>query len=157
MGYLQKLSRKGWVCKTQEGELAMTTVPGVAPLLWNFSVWDDEVAKKLDGQMGKRVVLHYREFRYIPTTCFGETTYFVDRVEILDYAYSASQPFLLFEEVQHGSPVMLPSPQDTTGCPQVDFSSGMCSNFIHHYLAIKLSGMKIVVMIVSTFITPFNR
>jgi hypothetical protein len=84
VGYLQKLSRKGWICKTQEGELAMTTVPGVAPLLWNFSVWDEDVAKKLDGQMGKRVVLHYREFRYIPTTCFGETTYFVDRVEILD-------------------------------------------------------------------------
>ena len=31
-GYLQKFSRKGWVCKTHEGELAMTTVPGVAPL-----------------------------------------------------------------------------------------------------------------------------
>ncbi|MBK9999428.1 MAG: hypothetical protein IPO99_20445 [Nitrospira sp.] len=71
VGYLQKLSRKGWICKTQEGELAMTTVPGVAPVLWSFSVWDDAVAKKLDGQMGKRVVLHYKEFRYIPTTCFG--------------------------------------------------------------------------------------
>ncbi|NUO03219.1 MAG: histidine kinase, partial [Saprospiraceae bacterium] len=81
-GYLQKFSRKGWVCKTQEGELAMTTVPGVAPVLWNFSVWDEAVAKKLDGQMGKRVVLHYKEYRYIPTTCFGETTYFVDRVEL---------------------------------------------------------------------------
>ena len=84
VGYLQKLSRKGWICKTQEGELAMTTVPGVAPLLWNFSVWDDDVAKKLDGQMAKRVVLHYRQVRYIPTTSFGETTYFADRVEILD-------------------------------------------------------------------------
>lgn len=62
----------------------MTTVPGVAPLLWDFSVWDDAVAKKLDGQMGKRVVLHYKEFRYIPTNCFGETAYFVDRVEVLD-------------------------------------------------------------------------
>ncbi|MCC8986039.1 MAG: hypothetical protein LM513_05540 [Nitrospira sp.] len=83
-GYLQKLSRKGWFCKTQEGELAMTTVPGVAPVLWSFTVWDENVAKKLDGQMGKRVVLHYKEFRYIPTTCFGETPYFVDRVEVLD-------------------------------------------------------------------------
>ncbi|MGD9726913.1 MAG: hypothetical protein AB7G68_19670 [Nitrospiraceae bacterium] len=83
-GYLQKFSRKGWVCKTHEGELAMTTVPGVAPLLWDFSVWDDAVARQLDGQMGKRVVLHYKEFRYIPTTCFGETTYFVDRVEIME-------------------------------------------------------------------------
>ena len=84
VGYLQKLSRKGWLCKTHEGELAMTTIPGVAPTLWNFSVWDDEVAKKLDGQMGKRVVLHYRELRYVPTTCFGETNYFVDGADIVD-------------------------------------------------------------------------
>ncbi len=84
VGYLQKLSRKGWVCKTHEGELAMTTVPGVAPVLWNFSVWDDAVAKKLDGQLGKRVVLHYRELRYVPTTCFGETNYFVDRADIVE-------------------------------------------------------------------------
>lgn len=84
VGYLQKLSRKGWLCKTHEGELAMTTVPGVAPTLWTFSVWDDDVAKKLDGQMGKRVVLHYREFRFVPTTCFGETNYFVDRADISD-------------------------------------------------------------------------
>ncbi|MCS6295213.1 MAG: hypothetical protein H8K09_03150 [Nitrospira sp.] len=83
-GYLQKLSRKGWLCKTFEGELAMTTVPGVAPTLWDFTVWDDDVAKKLDGQMGKRVVLHYKELRYLPTTCFGETTYFVDRADIVD-------------------------------------------------------------------------
>lgn len=83
-GYLQKFSTKGWVCKTHEGELAMTTVPGVAPVLWNFSVWDDAVAQKLSNTMGKRVVLHYKEFRYLPTTCFGETTYFVDRVEVSD-------------------------------------------------------------------------
>ena len=84
VGYLQKLSRKGWVCKTYEGELAMTTVPGVAPTLWTFSVWNEDVAKKLDGQMGKRVVLHYRELRYVPTTCFGETNYFVDRAAIVE-------------------------------------------------------------------------
>ena len=84
VGYLQKLSRKGWLCKTFEGELAMTTVPGVAPTLWDFTVWDDDVAKKLDGQMGKRVVLHYKEVRHLPTTCFGETTYFVDRADIVD-------------------------------------------------------------------------
>ena len=83
-GCVQKVSRKGWLCKTFEGELAMTTVPGVAPTLWDFTVWDDDVAKKLDGQMGKRVVLHYKELRYLPTTCFGETTYFVDRADIVD-------------------------------------------------------------------------
>ncbi|MFM7840399.1 MAG: hypothetical protein ACKO9T_00840, partial [Nitrospira sp.] len=37
-GYLQKISRKGWLCKTYEGELAMTTVPGTAPVIWAFTV-----------------------------------------------------------------------------------------------------------------------
>lgn len=83
-GYLQKFSNKGWICKTHEGELAMTTVPGVAPVLWEFTVSDEELAKKLPQTMGKRVVLHYKEFRHLSTTCFGETTYFVDRVEVTE-------------------------------------------------------------------------
>lgn len=81
-GYIQKFSKKGWICKTYEGELAMTTVPGVAPVLWGFSVWDERVAGDLSRVMGKRVILHYKEYRYLPSTCFGETDYFVDRVEI---------------------------------------------------------------------------
>lgn len=81
-GYIQKFSNKGWFCKTHEGELAMTTVPGTAPVLWEFTVWDNTVADQLSQVMGKRVVLHYKEFRYLPTTCFGDTPYFVDRVEL---------------------------------------------------------------------------
>jgi hypothetical protein len=83
-GYIQKFSHKGWICKTNEGELAMTTVPGVAPILWNFSVWEGKVATQLAQVMGKRLVLHYKEYRYLPTTCFGETAYFVDRVEVTE-------------------------------------------------------------------------
>jgi len=81
-GYIQKFSRKGWICKTHEGELAMTTVPGVAPIFWEFSVRDEEVAVQLSKMMGKRLVLHYKEYRYLPTSCFGDTAYFVDRVEV---------------------------------------------------------------------------
>jgi hypothetical protein len=81
-GYIQKFSTKGWMCKTHEGELAMTTVPGTAPVLWEFTILDDKVATQLSEVMGKRVILHYKEYRYIPTTCFGETTYFVDKVEV---------------------------------------------------------------------------
>ncbi|MCS6897287.1 MAG: hypothetical protein NZM29_04880 [Nitrospira sp.] len=81
-GYIQKFSKKGWICKTYEGELAMTTVPGVAPVLWEFTVRDDRVADDLSHAMGKRVILHYKEYRYIPSTCFGDTPYFVDRVEV---------------------------------------------------------------------------
>lgn len=83
-GYIQKFSKKGWICKSHEGEMAMTTVPGVAPVIWEFSVWDDTVAAQLSKVMGKRLVLHYKEYRYLPTTCFGETAYFVDHVEIQD-------------------------------------------------------------------------
>ena len=83
-GYIQKFSHKGWVCKTNEGELAMTTVPGLAPVLWAFSVRDEKVASQLSQAMGKRLVLHYKEYRYLPTTCFGETAYFVDRFEVTE-------------------------------------------------------------------------
>ncbi len=80
VGYLQKFSHKGWLCKSYEGELAMTTVPGVAPMIWTFSVWDKDVADRINLLLGKKVVMHYREFRGIPTDCFGSTDYFVDGV-----------------------------------------------------------------------------
>ena len=79
-GYLQKLSRKGWICKTYEGELAMSSVPGLAPIMWDFSVRDEAVAKKINAELGKKIVLHYREYRNLPTDCFGETEYFVDAI-----------------------------------------------------------------------------
>jgi hypothetical protein len=79
-GYLQKFSRRGWVCKTYEGELAMSTVPGVAPTIWTFSVRDKAVARKLNEHLGQKVVLHYAEHRGVPTTCFGTTDYYVDSV-----------------------------------------------------------------------------
>lgn len=83
-GYLQKFSRKGWVCKTFEGELAMTTVPGVAPVLWRFTVRDPAVAAQINAVLGKRMALHYEEHRGIPTNCYGETNHFVDRVKVLE-------------------------------------------------------------------------
>jgi hypothetical protein len=83
-GVLQKLSRKGWVCKTWEGELAMTTVPGVAPVLWSFSVRDEAVAEKLRAAVGRRVVLHYSEHRGIPSDCFGETSTFIESFRVDD-------------------------------------------------------------------------
>jgi hypothetical protein len=83
-GYLQKFSRKGWLCKTYEGELAMTTVPGVAPVLWHFTVRDDVVAAQLNVLLGKRIVLHYEEHRGIPTNCYGDTNHFVTRVQEIE-------------------------------------------------------------------------
>ncbi len=82
-GYLQKFSRRGWVCKTYEGELAMSSVPGVAPTIWTFSVRDKDVAGKLNENLGRKVVLHYSEHRGVPTTCFGTTDYYVDSVRAI--------------------------------------------------------------------------
>ena len=82
-GILQKFSRRGWVCKTYEGELAMSIVPGVTPTIWEFSVRKDAVVPHLSAALGKRVVVHYSEHRGIPTTCFGHTAYFVDSVTVM--------------------------------------------------------------------------
>lgn len=82
-GILQKFSRRGWVCKTYEGELAMSIVPGVTPTIWEFSVRDERVVPRLNGLLGRRVVLHYTEHRGIPTTCFGHTGYYVDSVTVV--------------------------------------------------------------------------
>jgi hypothetical protein len=82
-GILQKFSRRGWVCKTYEGELAMSVVPGVAPTIWEFSVRDERVVPRLSAAIGRRVVLHYAEHRGVPTNCFGHTDYFVDSVAIV--------------------------------------------------------------------------
>ena len=82
-GVLQKFSRRGWICKTYEGEIAMYVVGGVAPQIWHFSVRDPETAAALDKAVGRQVRLHYTEHPGLPTTCFGETDYFVDGVEIV--------------------------------------------------------------------------
>jgi hypothetical protein len=83
-GILQKFSRKGWICKTFEGELAVSIVPNVAPVVWAFSVRDENLAPQMNAALGKRVVLHYTEHRAVPTTCFGETGYFVNRVRVAE-------------------------------------------------------------------------
>ena len=82
-GVLQKFSRKGWFCKTYEGELAMYIVGGVAPQIWDFSVRDVAAVEQLHKAVGREVRLHYSEHRGLPTNCFGETDHFVEKVEIV--------------------------------------------------------------------------
>ena len=82
-GYVQKFSRKGWICKTYEGQLAMVNVPGAMQEKWDFSVRDDSVARLISASMGKRVALVYDQHRGVPTSCFGETEYFVTGIQIL--------------------------------------------------------------------------
>lgn len=83
-GVLQKFSRKGWLCKTQEGEIAQYLVAGISPQMWVFSVRDSTVAAALDKAVGHRVQLHYTEHPGLPSSCFADTRYFVDRVLITD-------------------------------------------------------------------------
>jgi hypothetical protein len=79
-GYVQKISKKGWLCKTWEGELAMSTVPGTAPQIFTFSVRDDAVAEKIENAAGQRVALSYEQHKGVPGSCFAETEYFVTSV-----------------------------------------------------------------------------
>ena len=81
-GYVQKLSKKGWICKTWEGQMAMVTLPGTVADKFDFTVRDDEVAKQINANIGKRMTVHYEQRKWIPTSCFGDTEYFVTRVTV---------------------------------------------------------------------------
>jgi hypothetical protein len=98
-GLLQRFSRKGWLCKTEEGDLVLAqfAVVGVAPQIWHFSVRDRGLGAKLEKVVGKSVQLHYTEHPGMPSTCFGDTRYFVDS-------------FVLTEEAQPGAGPPVPAP-----------------------------------------------
>lgn len=83
-GVLQKFSKKGWLCKTYEGELALYIIGGVAPQIWQFSTRDEELAKQLSGSVGKNIQLHYTEHRGVPTECFAETPYFARSFHVVE-------------------------------------------------------------------------
>ena len=76
-GFLQKISKKGWICKTWEGELSLVAMPGAAPEKFLFTVRDDAVAAQLNAAAGKRVALRYEQHKGLPTSCMGDTDYFV--------------------------------------------------------------------------------
>jgi len=96
-GWVQKLSKKGWVCKTWEGELALVSLPGTTAEKFFFTVHDDAVAQQITRHIGKRVALHYEEKVGLPTTCFGDTRYFVRGVALAD-------------EIPIGPGVVVPTP-----------------------------------------------
>lgn len=83
-GYVQKFSKKGWVCKTWEGELAMVSLPGTLAETFRFSVRDDKVAEVINASVGRRVALSYEQHKGLPTDCFGETEYFVTGAKVVE-------------------------------------------------------------------------
>ena len=104
-GWVQKFSSKGWLCKTWEGEMAMVSMPGTTAEKFYFTVWDDGVAAQINKVMGKRVALHYEEKVGIPTTCFGDTRYYVTRVSVVD-------------EIPLAPGVVVPTPQPPAAAPE---------------------------------------
>lgn len=103
-GWVQKLSRKGWVCKTWEGELSLISLPGGAQEKFYFTVWDDAVAAQINRVMGKRVTLHYEEKVGLPTSCFGDSRYFITHVTQVD-------------EIQLGPGVVVPQAPAPSAAP----------------------------------------
>src|SRR4026208_1898913 len=84
-GYVQKISKKGWLCKTWEGELAMANLPGAMPEKFAFTLHDDKVAAEINKAMGQRVTLSYEQKVGLPS-CFGDTSYWVTQVRPIEPA-----------------------------------------------------------------------
>jgi len=91
-GWVQKLSRKGYVCKTWEGEMAMVSLPGSVPEKFAFTVREDAVAQQINQAMGRRVSLYYEEHIGLPGSCFGETSYFVKGVRVIEENLGGPMP-----------------------------------------------------------------
>ncbi len=81
-GYLQKFSKKGWICKTWEGEILLSSMPGAIPERFAFTVRDEALAKEVMAATGKRVVVSYAQHKGVPSSCFGETEHFIEKVTV---------------------------------------------------------------------------
>lgn len=105
-GYVQKLSKRGWLCKTWEGELALVTMPGTVAEKFYFTVRDDAVAGRINQSMGRRVTLDYHQHVGVPSSCFGETGYYVTDIR------SLSEPSLTPD-----APAPAPAPAPAAAAP----------------------------------------
>ena len=104
-GYVQKLSKKGWVCKTWEGELALITMPGTVAEKFYFSVRNEAIADQINRSIGRRVSLDYEEHIGVPSSCFGETGHYVTGVKVIEDPASLSPA-----QVQPPAPLPSPAP-----------------------------------------------
>lgn len=83
VGHVVKLSEKGLVCKTTEGELILDgaavikTEHGTSGV-WEFTVKDPAIAKQIEDAMkrGDRVELQYNQLWHT-SACWGSTSYSV--------------------------------------------------------------------------------
>ncbi len=84
VGFVQKMTKRGWLCHTNEGELAMVNLPGQPATMFDFTVPSDAVSKQIDSFAGDKIVLTYEEHRGVPSSCFGDTGFFVTAVRKAD-------------------------------------------------------------------------
>ena len=108
-GWVQKFSRKGWLCKTWEGELSMISMPGATPETFYFTVWDDKVAADINAAMGRRVSLHYDEKVGLPTSCFGETRHWVNGLTVVQEIPIAPGVMMPVPPAHSTNPAAVPS------------------------------------------------
>ena len=80
-GYVQKFSKKGWLCKTWEGELALVTLPGAVPEKFEFTVRDDQVVADINKLVGTRVTMNYEQHKGLPGNCLADTEYFITSIK----------------------------------------------------------------------------
>ena len=126
-GWVQKLSKKGYLCKTWEGEMAMVSLPGAMPEKFHFTVWDDETAAEVNRLIGRRVSLTYEEHIGLPTTCFGETRHFVKHVKLIE---ETPAPMLLPSNPGSSSAPLAPpaaTPGRRTGARRAGRRRRLCS------------------------------
>ncbi len=106
-GFVQKLSNKGWVCKTWEGELALANGPNVMPEIFYFTVRDGKVAEQINNSLGKQVKLSYEQHKGVPTQCFGETEYFVTEMQVIGGPPPASGGVIAPAQVPAAEPALV--------------------------------------------------
>ena len=93
-GYVQKLSHKGWLCKTWEGEMALVSMPGTVAEKFYFSVRDDKLATQINQSLGKRVSLSYEQHIGVPSSCYGDTEYFISAIKVVEEPGFVPQPIV---------------------------------------------------------------
>lgn len=83
VGYVQKVSRKGFICKTWEGTLYTDIAKGFRSDSFNFTVRSDSLAHVIENLGGKKVSIYYEQHIKVPSSCFGDTEYFVKKADAL--------------------------------------------------------------------------
>jgi len=82
-GFVQKMSRKGWLCKTWEGTLYTDIARGFRSDSFNFTTRSDSIAQLVDSLSGKRVAVRYDQHVGLPTSCLGDSQYFVTGIRAI--------------------------------------------------------------------------